>query len=256
MPHTPFVPAQAGTQCLWLLGPCFRGDERLGSAMTDSGRLAENILYFARALRAAGIPVGPGAVIDALEAVNVAAIGEQRGFLLDAARGVREAARAHHPVRPGLQAVLPQARLYRAADRRHAAGGRAHPAEGAAGRHPARAGGALWRAQRAQAAGTARGRARRAADRLRPRGAAEEGFRADDGGRDRRRQGGDRAAGAAARSGAHAQAGRGAARPHDRYPPHAARQHEGGRRGDRPEISRVRARRSRRSWRSWIFPAR
>ena len=30
------------------------------------GRLAENILYFARALRAAGIPVGPGAVLDAL----------------------------------------------------------------------------------------------------------------------------------------------------------------------------------------------
>ena len=27
------------------------------------GRLAENIVYFARALRAAGMPVGPGAVI-------------------------------------------------------------------------------------------------------------------------------------------------------------------------------------------------
>ena len=39
--------------------------------MTESnGRLAENILYFARALRAAGIPVGPGAVLDALEAVE------------------------------------------------------------------------------------------------------------------------------------------------------------------------------------------
>src|SRR6187402_436609 len=32
------------------------------------GRLAENIVYFARALRAAGIPVGPGSVMDALEA--------------------------------------------------------------------------------------------------------------------------------------------------------------------------------------------
>ena len=30
------------------------------------GRLAENIVYFARALRAAGIPVGPGSVLDAL----------------------------------------------------------------------------------------------------------------------------------------------------------------------------------------------
>src|SRR5213594_739773 len=39
------------------------------------GRLAENIVYFARALRAAGIPVGPGAVMDALNAVHVAGVG-------------------------------------------------------------------------------------------------------------------------------------------------------------------------------------
>jgi len=45
-----------------------------------TGRLAENILYFARALRAAGIPVGPGAVIDALEAVNAAGLGERPDF--------------------------------------------------------------------------------------------------------------------------------------------------------------------------------
>ena len=32
------------------------------------GRLAENIMHFARVLREAGIPVGPGAVIDALDA--------------------------------------------------------------------------------------------------------------------------------------------------------------------------------------------
>ena len=49
--------------------------------MTESsGRLAENILYFARALRAAGLPVGPGAVLDALEAVDVAAIGDREDF--------------------------------------------------------------------------------------------------------------------------------------------------------------------------------
>ena len=36
----------------------------------SDGRLAENIVYFARALRAAGIPVGPGAVLDALAAVR------------------------------------------------------------------------------------------------------------------------------------------------------------------------------------------
>jgi uncharacterized protein len=44
--------------------------------MTE-GRFAENILYFARALRTAGIPVGPGAVLDALEALSVARIGSR-----------------------------------------------------------------------------------------------------------------------------------------------------------------------------------
>src|ERR1700726_4368201 len=46
----------------------------------SSGRLAENILYFARALRAAGIPVGPGAVLDALEALRVAGVGAREDF--------------------------------------------------------------------------------------------------------------------------------------------------------------------------------
>jgi len=41
------------------------------------GRLADNIVYFARALRAAGMPVGPGAVLDALEALSVARVGER-----------------------------------------------------------------------------------------------------------------------------------------------------------------------------------
>jgi uncharacterized protein with von Willebrand factor type A (vWA) domain len=49
------------------------GDERDGS-------LAENIVYFARVLRAAGLPVGPGAVLDALEAVQVARIGSREDF--------------------------------------------------------------------------------------------------------------------------------------------------------------------------------
>jgi uncharacterized protein len=45
-----------------------------------TGRLAENIVYFARALRAAGLPVGPRAVIDALEALQVAGIGTRDDF--------------------------------------------------------------------------------------------------------------------------------------------------------------------------------
>jgi len=46
----------------------------------SSGRLAENIVYFARALRAAGIPLGPGAVLDALEAVKAAGVGTRDDF--------------------------------------------------------------------------------------------------------------------------------------------------------------------------------
>jgi uncharacterized protein with von Willebrand factor type A (vWA) domain len=49
--------------------------------MTEqNGRLAENILYFARALRTAGIPVGPGAVLDALAAVQAAGVGTREDF--------------------------------------------------------------------------------------------------------------------------------------------------------------------------------
>ena len=44
------------------------------------GRLAENILYFARALRAAGMPVGSGSVLDALEALQVARVGDREDF--------------------------------------------------------------------------------------------------------------------------------------------------------------------------------
>ena len=51
------------------------------SAINDpEGRLAENILYFARALRAAGIPLGPGSVLDALAAVRAAGVGGKEDF--------------------------------------------------------------------------------------------------------------------------------------------------------------------------------
>lgn len=48
--------------------------------MTEDGRLAENIVYFARALRAAGIPLGPRSVIDALDAVQAAGVGTREDF--------------------------------------------------------------------------------------------------------------------------------------------------------------------------------
>jgi uncharacterized protein with von Willebrand factor type A (vWA) domain len=42
-----------------------------------TGQMAENVIGFARALRAAGVPVGPGAVIDALNALQVIEIGNR-----------------------------------------------------------------------------------------------------------------------------------------------------------------------------------
>lgn len=53
-----------------------------GPAITPdtAGRLAENIVYFARALRAAGLPVGPGTILDALAAVEAAGIGAREDF--------------------------------------------------------------------------------------------------------------------------------------------------------------------------------
>ena len=47
---------------------------------SSSGRIAENIVHFARALRAAGIPLGPGAVMDALTAVETAGVGTREDF--------------------------------------------------------------------------------------------------------------------------------------------------------------------------------
>src|SRR5712671_3818158 len=43
----------------------------------STGLIADNVVGFARALRAAGIPVGPGAVIDALNALRVIDIGNR-----------------------------------------------------------------------------------------------------------------------------------------------------------------------------------
>ncbi|CAG0981308.1 hypothetical protein RHIZO_01753 [Rhizobiaceae bacterium] len=46
----------------------------------SDGRIADNIVYFARALRKAGMRVGPAAVKDAIEAVLAAGIGSRDDF--------------------------------------------------------------------------------------------------------------------------------------------------------------------------------
>lgn len=44
------------------------------------GRLVDNIAHFARALRAAGVPAGPGRVIDAIRAVEAVGFDDRRDF--------------------------------------------------------------------------------------------------------------------------------------------------------------------------------
>ena len=46
----------------------------------EGGALALNILFFARTLREIGLPVGPGAVLDALAAVEAAGFGDKQDF--------------------------------------------------------------------------------------------------------------------------------------------------------------------------------
>ncbi|MGZ9092598.1 MAG: vWA domain-containing protein [Rhodoplanes sp.] len=48
-----------------------------GESGGGPGRLADNIVYFARTLRRAGLPVGPGAVIDALNALQAAGLSSR-----------------------------------------------------------------------------------------------------------------------------------------------------------------------------------
>ena len=46
----------------------------------ETGRLAENIMHFGRVLRSAGLPVGPGKVIEAVRAVEAAGISKRNDF--------------------------------------------------------------------------------------------------------------------------------------------------------------------------------
>ena len=54
--------------------------EHLPLELPDDPKLAGNITHFARALRRAGLPIGPGRVIDAIRAVEAAGFTEKRDF--------------------------------------------------------------------------------------------------------------------------------------------------------------------------------
>ncbi len=64
-----------GAEPPWLLMA-----EQLPLDIPDNPKLAQNITHFARALRKAGLPIGPGRVIDAIHAVQVAGFTEKRDF--------------------------------------------------------------------------------------------------------------------------------------------------------------------------------
>jgi uncharacterized protein with von Willebrand factor type A (vWA) domain len=49
-------------------------------AIPENGRLADNVVHFARALRKAGLPVGPGRVVEAVRAVEVAGFDRREDF--------------------------------------------------------------------------------------------------------------------------------------------------------------------------------
>ena len=48
--------------------------------MQQRGRLAENVMHFARVLRAAGLPIGPDRVLDAVRALEVAGVERREDF--------------------------------------------------------------------------------------------------------------------------------------------------------------------------------
>ena len=53
-----------------------RGLPRIGLG----GRLSENIMHFGRVLRRAGLPIGPGQIIDAINAVTQVGLGHRGDF--------------------------------------------------------------------------------------------------------------------------------------------------------------------------------
>ena len=53
------------------------GSTAEGAPPTERGRLLETLMHFARALRAAGLPVGPGRVLEAIKAVEAVGLGRR-----------------------------------------------------------------------------------------------------------------------------------------------------------------------------------
>lgn len=93
------------------------GGRREASVVANpDGRLADNIVHFARTLRKAGMRVGPAAVKDAIEAVLAAGIGSRDDFYWTLHSVLVNRREDRHLPR-SLQAVLEVARADREDDR-------------------------------------------------------------------------------------------------------------------------------------------
>jgi hypothetical protein len=69
----------AGTHCLWA-GSRVTAARYTPLELPDNPRLVNNITHFARALRAAGLPAGPGRVMDAIRAVAATGFTDRADF--------------------------------------------------------------------------------------------------------------------------------------------------------------------------------
>src|SRR6185312_16814051 len=69
----------------------------LGGGCPVSGHISDNVLHFVRVLRAAGLPVGPAKVIDALAAIEAVGLANRSDFR-EALAAVLVSRREHLPI--------------------------------------------------------------------------------------------------------------------------------------------------------------
>ena len=75
-------------------------------ALPDNPKLRDNITHFARALRRSGLPIGPGRVQTAIQAVAVAGFDRKADFYWTLHAVFRQPSRRTTGVRAGVPALL------------------------------------------------------------------------------------------------------------------------------------------------------
>ena len=85
-------------------------DANIVTAQADGGRIAANILGFARVLRSAGMPIGTQKVLEAVDAVVAAGLHRPEDLLLDFARRFREPSQRTRDLQSSLPPDLARSR--------------------------------------------------------------------------------------------------------------------------------------------------